>query len=169
MSGSSQPHGLTHTRFLCLSPSPGVCPSSCLLYQWYYPAISSSIVPFPSCLQSFPASGSFLMSWFFVSRSQSIGVVASVLPVNIQDWFPLGLTCLISLLSKGLILAVQGVHTWLSAVPNLRTYVKEMLKVVCKNLASGIFNTELFIVANYLTLHKYPAVEDLLNKWSHVL
>ena len=169
VSDSSQPHGLTHTRFLCLSPSPGVCPSSCSLYQWCHPAISSSVVPFPFCLKSFPASGSFLMSWFFVSGSQSIGALASVLPMTLQDWFPLGSTCLISLLSKGFILAVQGVHTWLSAVPNLRIFVKEMLKVVCKDLASGIFNTELSPVANYLTLPKYPAIEDLLNKWSHVL
>ena len=169
VSNSLWANGLQHARLPCPTPSPGVCPSSCSLYQWCHLVISSSTVPFPFCLQSFPASGSFLMSWFFVSGSQSIGALASVLPMTIQDWFPLGSTSLISLLSKGFILAVQGVHTWLSAVPNLRIYVKEMLKVVCKDLASGIFNAELFPVANYLTLPKYPAIEDLLNKWSHVL
>ena len=101
VSDSSQPHGLTHTRFLCLSPSPGVCPSSCSLYRWCHPAISSSVVPFPFCLKSFPASGSFLMSWFFALGGQSIGASASVLPMSIQGWFPLGLTGLI-LLSKEL-------------------------------------------------------------------
>ena len=159
MSDSSWPHGLTYTRLLCPSPSPGVCPSSCSLYQWCHPVISSSIIPFSFCFQSFPASGSFPMSWLFVSGGQSIGASASVLPVNTQDWFPLGLTGLIPLLFKEFILAVQEVHTWLSAILHLRIYVKEMIKVVCKDFASGIFNTELFIIANYLMLPKCPAGE----------
>ena len=102
MSDALRPHGLQHTRFPCPSLSPGVCSNSCLLSHWCHPAISSSVVPFTSCLQSFPASGPFQMSQFFTSGGQSIGVSASasVLPMNIQGWFPLGLTGLISLLSK---------------------------------------------------------------------
>ena len=98
------PHGLQHTRFPGASPSPRACSNSCPLSQWCHPTISSSVVPFSSCLQSFPASGSSLMSWLFASGGQSIGasVSASVLPMNIQDWFPLGLTGLISLQSKKL-------------------------------------------------------------------
>ena len=104
VSNSLRPRGLQHTRLLCPSPSPGACSNSCLLSRWCHPTISSSIVPFSSCLRSFPASGSFLMSWPFASGDQSIGasVSASILPMNIQDWFPLGLTDLISLQSKGL-------------------------------------------------------------------
>ena len=97
-----QPHGLQHTKLPCPSPTPRVCSNSCPSSQWCHPAISSSIVPFSSCLQSIPASESFPMSQFFASGGQSIGASASVLPVNIQDWFPLGLTGWISLQSKGL-------------------------------------------------------------------
>ena len=104
MFDSLWPHGLQQTRPPCLSPSPKVCSNSCSLSQWYHPIISSSVTSFFSCLQSFPASGSFPMSQFFTPGGQSIGVSASalVLPMNIQDWFPLRLTGLISLLSKGL-------------------------------------------------------------------
>ena len=104
MSDSLRPHEPQHARPPCPSPTPRVHPNSCPLSQWCHPAISSSFFPFSSCLQSFPASGSFLMSPLFTSGGQSIGASASasVLPVNIQDWFPLGLTGLISLLSKGL-------------------------------------------------------------------
>ena len=98
VSNSLRPHGLQHTRLPCPSPTPRVYPNSCPLSQWCHLTISSSVVPF-SCLQSCQASGSFPMSQFFASGGQSIGVSASasVLPVNIQDWFPLGLTGLISL------------------------------------------------------------------------
>ena len=104
MSNSLQPLGLQHTRPPCPSPIPGACPNSCPSSRWYHPTISSSIIPFSSCLQSFPASRSFLMSQFFASGGQSFGVLtsASVLPMNIQDWFPLRLTGLITLLSKEL-------------------------------------------------------------------
>ena len=97
-------HGLQHARLLCPSPTPRVYSNSCPLSQWCHPTIPSSVVPFSSHLQSFPASGSFPMSQLFASGSQSIGVSASasVLPMNIQDWFPLGLTGWISLQSKGL-------------------------------------------------------------------
>ena len=105
LSDSLQPHGLQHTRLPCPSPIPGDCSNSCPLSRWCHPTVSSSVVPFSSRLQSFPASGSFPMSQFFESGGQSIGVSASasVLPMNIQDWFPfLGLTGWISLQSKGL-------------------------------------------------------------------
>ena len=98
------PHGLQHARFHCPSPSPRACSNSCVWSRWCHPTISSCIVPFSSCHESLPASESFPVSHFFTSDGQSIGASASasVLPMNIQDWFPLGLTGLISLLSKGL-------------------------------------------------------------------
>ena len=103
MSNSLRPYGLQHTRLPYPSPSPRACSNSCPSSQRCHPIISSSVVPFSSCLQSFLASGSFPMSWLFPSGGESIGasVSASVLPVSIQDWFPLGLTGLISLQSKG--------------------------------------------------------------------
>ena len=99
------PHGLQHTRLPCPSPIPGACSNSYTWSQWCHPTISSSVVPFSSCLQSFPASESFLMRHFFASSGQSIEVSApaSALPMNIQDWFPLGWTSWISLQSKGLL------------------------------------------------------------------
>ena len=102
MSDSLWPHGLQHTRLPCPSPTPGACSNSCPSSQWWHPTISSSVIPFSSCLQSFPASGSFQMSHLFALGGQSIGVSASVLLINIQDWFPLGWTGWISLKSKGL-------------------------------------------------------------------
>ena len=99
MSNSLRLHGLQHARSPSPSPAPRACSNSCPLSQWCHPIISSSVVPFSSHLQSFPASGSFPMSQFFASGSQRIGVSASasILPINIQDWFPLGLTAWISL------------------------------------------------------------------------
>ena len=97
------PHGLQHTRLPCPSPSPRVCSDSCPLSQWCHPTISSSVIPFSSHLQSFPSSGSFPMSQLFTSGGQSIvaSASASVLPRNIQGWFPFGLTGWISVKSKG--------------------------------------------------------------------
>ena len=94
-------HGLQHTRLPCPSPSPSVCSNSCPLSPWCHPTISSSVVPFSSCSPSFLASGSFPMSRLFVPGGQSIGTsaLASILPMNIQHWFPLGLTGLISLVN----------------------------------------------------------------------
>ena len=102
LSDSLWPHGPQHTRFPCPSLTPGTCSDSQLSSQWCHPTISSSVVPVSSHLQSFPASGSFPLSQFFISGGQSIGVSASVLPMNIQGWFPLDWTGWISLLSKGL-------------------------------------------------------------------
>ena len=104
MSDSLWPHGLQHARLPCPSPTPGAYSSSCPLSPWWHPTILSSVITFSSCLQSFPASGSFQMSQFFTTGGQSIGVSASksVLPMNPQDWSPLGWTGWISLQSKGL-------------------------------------------------------------------
>ena len=97
-------HELQHARLLCPSLSLGVCSNSCPLSQWCHPTISSSVTHFSSCPQSFPASGSFPINWFFASSGQSFGdsALAPILPMNIQGWFPLGLTGWISLQSKGL-------------------------------------------------------------------
>ena len=99
-----RPHGLQHARLPCPPPTPGVYSNSCPLIQWCHPTISFSVIPFSSCLQSFPESGSFQMSQFFPSGDQSIGVSAStsVPPMNTQDWSPLGWTGWISLQSMGL-------------------------------------------------------------------
>ena len=103
VSDSLGPDGLQHARLPCLSPTPGACSNSCPSSRWYYPTISSSVVPFSSCLLYFPTSRSFPMSQFFVSGRQGIGASASVsvLPMNIQGLFSLGLTSLIFLQSKG--------------------------------------------------------------------
>ena len=104
MSNTLWPHGLQHATLPCSSSTPGAYSNSCPLSWWCHPIISSSVVPFSSCLQSFPASESFPVSQFFTSGGQSIGVSASasVLPMDTQNWFPLGLTGWISLQSKGL-------------------------------------------------------------------
>ena len=103
MSDILRPHELQDTRLPCPSPTPGAYSNSCPSNQWCHPTISSSVIPFSFAL-SYPASGSFLVSQFFASGGQSIGVSASasVLPMNTQDWFPLGWTGWISLQSKGL-------------------------------------------------------------------
>ena len=100
----SQPQRLQHARLPCPSPTPGTCSNSYPLSQWCYPTISSPVVPFSSCLQSFLASGSYPVSQFFASGGQSTGVSASasLLPMNTQDWSPVGWTSWISLQSKGL-------------------------------------------------------------------
>jgi len=104
VSNSLWPHGLQHAGLPCPSPTPGSCLNSCPSSRWCLPDISSSVIPLSSCLQSFPASRSFLMSQFFTSGGQNSGASASswVLPMNIQDWLPLGWTGLVFLQSKGL-------------------------------------------------------------------
>ena len=113
VSDSLRPHGLQHARPPCPLPSPGSWSNSCPLSWWCHPTTSSSVIPFSSGLQSFPASGSFQMSPFFSSGGQSIGASASasVLPINIQDWFPSVLTGLICLLPKGLSRVRDGLRT----------------------------------------------------------
>ena len=104
ISDSLPPHGLQHARLPCPSLTPRACSNSCASSWWCHPTTPSSVVPFFSCLQSFPASGSFARSQFFASGGQSIGALASAsaLSMNIQNWFPFGLTGWISLQSKGL-------------------------------------------------------------------
>ena len=104
VSDSLWPHELQHARPPCASPTPGVYPNSCPLSRWCHPTISSFVIPFSSCPQSFSASGSFLMSQLFASGGQSIGISASttILPMNTEDWSPLGWTGWISLQFKGL-------------------------------------------------------------------
>ena len=124
VSDSLQHHGLQHTRLPCPWPTPGACSNSCPLSRWYHPTISSSVSPFSFCLQYFPASGYFPKSWLLASSGQSIGVSASasVLPMNIQDWFPLGWTGLI-LQSKRLSRVCSNTrvqkHQFFSAQPSL--------------------------------------------------
>ena len=144
MSDYFRPHGLQHARPPCPSPTARACTNPCPSSQWCHPAISSSIVLFSSCLQSFPASGSFPISQFSISGSQSIGASASasVLPMNTKDWSPLGWTGCISLQSKGLSKVFSNttlqkhqffsaqppfwssshIHTWLLEKPQLWLY-----------------------------------------------
>ena len=124
-SDSLWPYGLQHDRLPCPSPSPRACSNSCPSSLWCHPTILSSVVPFSSCLQTDPASESFLISQLFASGSQSIGVSpsTSVLPMNIQDWFPLGLTGLISLYYKWLSRVFSSItiqkHPFLGSQPYL--------------------------------------------------
>ena len=124
-SDSLWPHGLQHARLPCPSPTPGEHPNSCPLSQWCHPAISSFVIPFSSCPQSFPASGSFQMSQLLASGGQSIGVSAStsVLAMNIQDWFPLGWTGWTFLQSKGLSIVFSNTivqkHQFFGTQPSL--------------------------------------------------
>ena len=116
VSDSLWPHGLQHIRPPCSSPTPGACSNSCPSSQWCHPTISSSVIPFSSCLQSLSASGSFLMSHLFASGGQNIGAWVSaslpILPMNIQDWFPLGLTGWMSLQSKGVSRVSSSTTVW---------------------------------------------------------
>ena len=117
------PHGLQDTRFPCLLSTSWACSNSCPLSRWCYPTIWPSVIPFSSCLQSFPSSRSFQMSQFFPSGSQSTGASASVLPMNIQDWFPLGLSSWISLHPRdnssvlSFLYSPTHIHIWLLEKP----------------------------------------------------
>ena len=123
VSNSLWPHELQHATVSCPSLSPRDCSNSCPLSQWFYPTISSWAAFFSFCPQSFPSSGSFPMSWLFASGGQKIGASASVLPINIQGWFPLGLTVLISFQSKGLSRVFSsstvGKHQFFATQPSL--------------------------------------------------
>ena len=137
VSNSLRFHGLQHSRLPCPSPTPGAYSNSCPLSWWCHPTISSSVFSFSSCLQFFPSSGSFPMNQFFISGGQIIGASAStsVLPMNIQGWFPLGLNGLISLQSKGLLrvfsnttvenLQFFGAQLFLWSNPNIHTWLLE--------------------------------------------
>ena len=132
MSDSLQPHGLQHARPPCPSLTPRACSNACPLSQWYHPTTSSSIVPFSSCLQSFPGSGSFPMSHFFTSGGQNIEASATVLPKNSQDWFPLGLTGLIS--SSNITLDVSMRVFWIRLTFRSADWIKQIALLKCNGL-----------------------------------
>ena len=168
MSDSLWPYGPQHDRTLCPSPTPRVHSNSSPLSQWCHPTILSSVVPFSSCLQSFPASGSFQMSQLFTSGGQSIGGSAStsVLPMNSQDWFPLGLTDWISLLSKGLsrvfsdgaVQKYQFFDTQLSLWSNSHIHTQ--------SLPSGSFHKLLILIHQRADRMKTTITGNWPN-WSH--
>ena len=141
VSSSLWPHGLKHARLPCPSPTPRAGSNSCPSSQWCHPTISYSVIPFSSCLQSFPASRSFPMSQFFTSGGQSIGVSpsVSVLPMNIQNWFPWGWTGWISLQSKGLKSLLQHHSSKTSVLQNsvfFRVQFSHTYMTIGKSIAS---------------------------------
>ena len=157
MSDSLQPHGLQHTS----TPTPRACSNSCPLSRWCHPTISSSVVPFSSCLQSFPASGSFPMSQLFASGGQSIGASASAsaLPKSIQDWFLLGLTGLISLQSKGLSRVLsnttvqkhQFFGTQLSLWSNSYIHTRKTIALTRRTFVSKIMSLVFNVLSRFVT------------------
>ena len=154
VSNSLGSHGLQSARFPCPSLSPGVCSNSCPLSQWCYLAITSSVTLFFFCPQSFPAfPQSFLMSQHLTSGGQSIGVSASVLPMNIQGWFPLGLTGLISLLSKELKSLLQH-HSLKVSVRLLMLFLSWNFTTLsqCVEMVSLLFSV-LHYILRFFSLH----------------
>ena len=148
VSNSLWPHGLQHARLSCPSPSPGACLNSCPSSWWCHPTILFSVIPFSSCLQLFPGSGSFPMSQFFASGVQSIGASASasLFPTNIQGWLPLGLTGLISLLSKGFSRVFPNTTVW----------------------RYQFFGIQLFFIVQLLHLYMTPGKTIALTRWTFV-
>ena len=176
MSNSLQTHGLQHTRPPCSTSTPRVYSNSCPLSQRCHPTISSSVFPF-SCLQSFPASRSFQMSQFFASGGQSIGVSAStsVLPMNIQDWFPLGWTGWISLHAKGLsrvfsnttVQKYQFFSSQLSSQSNSYIHTTTTGKTIALTRWTfvGKVMSLLFIMLSRLVITFLPRSKHLLISW----
>ena len=180
MSNSFPPHELQHARPPCLSPIPRVYSNSCPLSQWCHPTISSSVIPFSSHLQSFPASGSLQMSQFFTSGGWSIGVSASA-SVNIQDWFPLGLTGLISLYFMGLsrVFSTTTVQKHQISSPQLslwsnsdiQTWLLEKTKVLTRwafvgKVMSLFFNKLSRLVITFLPRSKHLLISCLLSPFT---
>ena len=145
VSDTLRPHGLQHTRLTCPSSTPRACSNSCLLSWWCHPTISSSVFPFSSCLQSFPASGSVQISQLFPSGGQSIGVSAStsVLPMNTQDWSPLGWTGWISLQSKGL----------------SRVFSTPQFKSINSSVLSFLYSPTLTFIHDYWKNHSFDQMD----------
>ena len=143
MFDSLWPHGLQHARPPCPSPTSWVCSDSCPLSRWCHPTISSSVIPFSSHLQSFPESGAFPMSQLFASRDQNSGVstLTSVFPMSFQGWFPLRLTGLISLLSKGLSEVFSSTivqrHQFFSAWPSLLLFYRSHYQGLMRCMRPG--------------------------------
>ena len=185
MSNSLWPPRLQQARLPCPSPSHRTCSNSCPLSRWCHPTISSSVVPFSSCLQSCPASGSFPMSQFFTSGAQSIGAsdAASVLLLNIQDWFPLGLTNMMSLQSKGLsrvfsktsvrkqILRCSAFFTVQLSHPYMTTGKNIVLTIwtFVSKVMSLLFNTLSRFVTAFLKRSKYLLISWLQSSFAVVL
>ena len=171
------PHGLQHARIPCLSRTPRACSNSCPSSQWCHPTISSSVIPFSSCLQSFPAPRSFLMSQFFASGGQCIGVSAStsVLAMNIQDWFSLGWTGWISLQSKGLsrifskttVQKYQFYSTQLSLIVQLSHPYMTTGKTIAltRQIFVGKVMSLLFNMLSRLVIAFLPRSKHLLISW----
>ena len=174
MSGSLPlPHGLQHTRLPCPSLTPGACSNSCYLSCWCHPTTSSSVVPFSSCPQSFPASESFPISQFFSSGGQSIAASASVLPMNIQGCFPLGLTGLISTLYKGpsrifFSTSIQK-HQFFGVQPSLwsNSHIPTTRKTIALTVWTfvGKVMSLLFSMLSRLVIAFLPRSKNLLISW----
>ena len=155
MSNSLRPHGLQHARLSRSSPTHGVCSNSCSLSQWCHPTISSSVAAFSSCPQSFPTSGSFPMSQLFTLGGQSIRALASalVLPVNIQGWFPLGLTGLISLLPiHGTLKSLLQHHNWKVSVLRFSAFFMVQLSHASMTTGETIALTRQTFVGKVMSL-----------------
>ena len=150
------PHGLQHARPPCPSQTPGVYLNSCPLSQWWHPTISSSVIPFFSCLQSFPASGSFPVSQFFTTGGLSIGVSASasLLPGQIQDWFPLGWTGWISLQSKGLSRVFSNTTVQKHQFFDSNFFYDRGSEVILHHFSSGLLATQVVPAQCGWGLHK---------------
>ena len=177
VSDSLQSRGLQHARLPCPLSSPGACSNPCPLSLWCHPTISSSVIPFSSCLQSFPASGSFPMSQFFTLGGQNIGVSASpsVLPMNNQDWFPLGLTGLISLLSNGLSRVFSNIivqkHQFFSFQPflwansHIHTWLlKKTIALTRWTFVSNMMSLLLNMLSKFVIVF-LPSSKHLLISW----
>ena len=176
MSDSLWLHGLQHTRPPCPSPIPRACSDSCPSSQWCHPTISSSVIPFSSWLPSFPASGSFPMSQFFASGGQSIGVSASasVLPMNIKDWFPLGWAGWISLQSKGLLRVFSNIMVqkcqFFSTQLSLQSYCHPYMTIgktiaLTRQTFVGKVMSLLFNMLSPLIITFLPRSKSLLISW----
>ena len=150
-----RPHGLQHARLPCPSLTPGVHPNPCPLSRWCHPTVSSSVIPFSSCLRSFPVWGSFPMSQLFTSGGQSTGVSASasVLPMNIQDCFPIGLT--------GWIIT-ESTKAWFS----LKGTSSNLLQQVCYPVGSSCQITKMHMCSENLLYYKSPGFTFLFIVWN---
>ena len=159
MSDSLRAHGLQHTRLPCPWPTPRVCSNSCPLS---HPTVSSSAIPFFSCPQSFPASWSFLMDWLFVSGGQRIGASASVLLMNSQGWFPLGLTGLICLLSRALSRVLFSTTVWKHQFFCAQVFFTDWLshphlRLIEKSMRTCILKSKMnFFERNWLIINEQP-------------
>ena len=177
VSDSLRLHGLQHASPPCPSPTPRVCSNSCPLSWWCHPTISSSVIPFTSCLQPFPASGAFPMSQFFAAGGQRIGVSASasVLPMNNQDWFSLGLIDLITLQSKGLLRVFSNTtvlkHQFLQRSAFFMVQLSHPYMITGKTIALtrwpfvGKVTSLLFDVLSRLVIAFLPRSKHLLISW----